>query len=492
MRSSARAIAWAGAHSCPTLLRLTLGAAESYTVSSTDEINFSYMSAPMPSSKPYVFTLLSVWLLGLCLAPVLAQKRGEQQPVRPSVPETPFSNVQRDSLLNGMQIVTLEAAEPRVRIDLVLRTGAMFDLAGKTGLAALTQETLLAVNPRLKEEMASLSGEIDWSIDSDLTSIRIAVPADNFETAVEIIGRLLVVEIIRPDAFKIAQEAQLKRIEERARTRQPAERADEAFLSALYGEHPYGHSVMGEAETVKAIKQGDVFDFMRRFYIANDVVAVVVGPITHDRVLRTFKFVFGGWVKGKLIPTTFRQPSRVTQLKLVKIEAPEAAQVELRGGLIGLKVSDQDYLIIELLARMLDARLKPITAAEGASRVEVHAPRRLLPGPFYFSATVAPERAEAFSRAATDAFAAFAANAVSAEELAAAKASLMSERARMTTGDQLRELESFGLPRNYPLNYGARLEAVTAADVHRVARQLFAANALTLVVLGPVGDRFKS
>ena len=65
-------------------------------------------------------------------------------------------------------------------------------------------------------------------------------------------------------------------------------------------------------------------------------------------------------------------------------------------------------------------------------------------------------------------------------------------RDQRPTGEQLQEVEFFSLPRNYPLTYGARVDAVTSADVTRVAKQLFAANALTLVVLGPIGDRFKS
>jgi zinc protease len=442
----------------------------------------------MPSFKLFVSALCCALLL--CLEPsAIAQKKNE--PAAPaSPPQTPFSNVRRDSLLNGMQIITLEKNDQRVRVDLAVRVGAMFDLTGKTGLAALTQSTLLAANPRLKEEIESLQGKIDWGIDWDLSWFRLEVPPENFETAIEIIGRLLVVENIRAEAFKNALDAQLAEI--KTRVPSPAERAEAAFLAALYGPHPYGHSILGEEATLVSIKQGDVLDFARRFYIANDVVAVSVGPIQHDRVLRTFKFVFGGWVKAALVPSTFRQPPRVTELKLVKVDVPDARRVELRGGLIGLKIADQDYPVVELMARIIDARLKREAAAMGAEQVAVRSPIRVLSSPFYFTASVAPERAEAFSRAATDAFASLANNPVTAEELAAAKASLRGERDQRSTGEQLREVEFFSLPRNYPLTYGARVDAVTSADVARVAKQLFAANALTLVVLGPIGDRFKS
>ena len=88
----------------------------------------------------------------------------------------------------------------------------MFDLAGKTGLAALTQETLLAVNPRLVEEIETLEGTVSWGVGYDETWYRLEVPPKNLETALEILGRLLVTETIRTDAFKRAREAQLEKI----------------------------------------------------------------------------------------------------------------------------------------------------------------------------------------------------------------------------------------------------------------------------------------
>jgi predicted Zn-dependent peptidase len=171
--------------------------------------------------------------------------------------------------------------------------------------------------------------------------------------------------------------------------------------------------------------------------------------------------------------------------------APEASKVELRGGVVGLKATDEDFIVGQVVARILEARLKRDAAAQQADRVVADAPSRRLAGPIFFSASLTPERAVAFSRAATDAFAALAANHVPAEELASAKAGLANERAAQSIGDQVREIELYQLPRTYPLNYRSRLEAVTAADVQRVVQRLLAANALTVVVLGPVAENLK-
>ncbi|MGH9839549.1 MAG: hypothetical protein ACREEM_12280, partial [Blastocatellia bacterium] len=193
----------------------------------------------MRSSK-FFMGLLSAALL-LCPPAVNAQKKDKNKPptvTLEATPVTPYSNVRRDNLLNSLQIITLDRAGDPVKCDIVVRAGAMFDLVGKTGLAALTQTSLLAANPRLKEELESLQARIDWGMNWDTTWFHIETPANNFDTVFEIVARLLVVENARPDAFKAAHQEQINRIKSRQLT--AAERADDAFLRAIYGDHPYG------------------------------------------------------------------------------------------------------------------------------------------------------------------------------------------------------------------------------------------------------------
>lgn len=404
-------------------------------------------------------------------------------------PQTPMSGVKRDALLNGLQVIVLDTPAPRVRCDLLIRAGSMFDLAGKAGLAAVTQETLLAVNPRLHEEIESLEGTISWGLGYDETWFRVDVPQKNFETAFEIISRLLVTENIRADAFKKAKEAQIEKARQIEQSLTPAVRADRALAEGLYGQHPYARSIDGTEATVSAIVQGDVLEFYKRVYIANDSSVIVTGPIGPDRVMRTFRVLFGSWVKGSIVPPTFRQPARTTDVKLQKINVADSPKVELRGGLIGVQVTDKDFLTTQVLARILQDRLKQSLGTDSAESIKAYALDRVLPGPVFFSASIPPDKAPQVSRAATDAFASFATNAPSEAELSSAKASLKGDKSAQTLADQLFEVERFGLPKNTPLTWPTRLDAVTSAEVQRVARRLLEANALTVVVLGPTTEK---
>ncbi len=424
---------------------------------------------------------------GLCKVSADAQKKDGKNSSQVSnlTPPTPYSEVRRDYLLNGMQIVTLpRMGDASVKIDLVIRAGAMFDLSGKTGQAKLTQESLLAVNPRLKEELESLQAKIDWGVNWDTTWFRIETPATSFESVLEIFARLLVIENIRPEAFKLAQQQLIEK--NRARRLSPTDQADESFLKALYGEHPYGHNIDGTESTVAGMNHGDVYDFTRRLYLANDVSAIVVGKMSHDRAMRAFKTFFGGWIKGQIAPTTFRPPRQVAQLNLIKVETPDAPNVEMRGGVVGVKHSDPDFLTTEVMSRILTARLKRDDESS-----EVIAPPRILPGPFYFTASAPADKAPLLSRRITEAFATLATTPVSAEELAAAKSTLAAEYAARPVEHFLREIEVYSFPRNYPEKIAPNIEKITTAEVQRVAKKLLNANALTVLVLGKVTESFK-
>jgi len=322
----------------------------------------------MRFSKLFTPLLCCVLLSGAL--PASAQKKEKTNPQASAAPETaqvtPYSDVRRDNLLNGLQLITLDRqGGSTVKCDLVIRGGAMFDLVGKTGLVALTQESLMVVNPQIKEELASLGAKMDWGVTWDTTWFHVETPANNFGATFEIIARLLVVENVRPEAFKKAQQAQLEELKAHKPT--ASERADEAFLNAIYGAHPYGHNIEGNEKTVAAITQGDVYDIFRKFYIANNASVVVVGNIAHERVMQVFKVLFGGWVKGEIVPATFRQPAQITKLKLVKVDLPDVANVELRGGLIGVKRGDADFLTTEVIARVLAGRLKRDAEAASAN-----------------------------------------------------------------------------------------------------------------------------
>ncbi|HEX4945597.1 MAG TPA: pitrilysin family protein [Blastocatellia bacterium] len=443
---------------------------------------------PIGFRKLLIVSLSLVLLSGLALA----QKDKEKKPklTAPAVPEpaprTPYSDVRRDSLLNGLQVIMLEQRDaPKVNCQLVIRGGAMFDVVGKAGLAQLTAESLLAVNPNLLQELESLDATLKWGVTLDTTWFQIEAPGGNLDQVLAIISRLLVVETVRKDAFEVAQKARLEKLQ--AMTLAPATKADEAFFATLYGDHPYGHNVAGTVASVGAVKYGDVLDFYKRVYLANNMFAVVRSHLRPERVMSLFRTFFGSWIKGVPPPPQFRPPFRTTEARVQKVEHPDLTNVEVRGGVIGVSHTDADFIATRLLALVLEPRLKKLEPS-----VTVQFAPRILAAPLYFSATVPADKAVAFSKQATDLFATLDKSEISEVELATAQTVLLKEAQERPIAEHLQEIATYKLPETYPLTYESRVKAVSTIDLQRVAKRLLEANALTVLVLGKVGDGAKS
>lgn len=450
----------------------------------------------MPSSKLFVklllvATLSFLLLSGLTVAQKDKDKGNKKQklaaPIAPEpVPRTPYSDVRREQLLNGLQIISLEnQTEAKVTCELVIRGGAMFDLVGKAGLADLTVESLLAVYPNLDSDLESLQAKLDWGVTLDSTWFRLEAPASNLQDAMSRVARLLVVDNIRQDAFKNAQQAQLGKFAALKMT--PAAQADEAFFTTLYGDHPYAHNVVGTAATIPTIRYGDVAEFYKRVYLGNNMFVLVQGNLKHERAMSLFRMYFGGWVKGVPAPPTFRPPQRTLEVRVQKVEQPDAPNVEIRGGVLGVSHTDADFIPTMLLARILENRIRQLDAQATA-----HFAPRMLAAPLFFSASVPTSNAVEYSRRATDIFASLNKAEFTEAELAAAQSSLLNEHRNRPVHEYLREIATFKLPETYPLTYETKVKAVATSDLQRVAKRLLEANALTLLVLGKVTENFKS
>jgi predicted Zn-dependent peptidase len=81
---------------------------------------------------------------------------------------------------------------------------------------------------------------------------------------------------------------------------------------------------------------------------------------------------------------------------------------------------------------------------------------------------------------------------ISEVELATAQAALLKEHAERPIPEYLEEIAAFKLSETYPLTYESKVKAVSTIDLQRVAKRLLEANALTVLVLGKVGEGTKS
>jgi predicted Zn-dependent peptidase len=78
----------------------------------------------------------------------------------------------------------------------------------------------------------------------------------------------------------------------------PRLNATDLVLQALFSGHPYGRSVYGRREAVRAAQVEDLLGFYRRYFVAGNCVLVVVGDFVTADMERMVREVFGSLPKS--------------------------------------------------------------------------------------------------------------------------------------------------------------------------------------------------
>ena len=469
-----------------------------------------------------IVALTVALLLGACAsasapAPAPEPEPQVQAPAQPAEPAVPapastappqladpkpltLPQVVERRLDNGLRILIVEHHElPIADFMLVVKSGSEEDPARREGLASLTAAMLdEGTRTRNALQIADQIGYLGISLTTasgwDASRVALHTPTAQLDSALALFA-----DVIRNPSFASKELERLRKDRLTAilqqRDRAPVI-ADLAFSSILYGEdHPYGRAQQGTEPSVKAITRAEVQRFYSQHYRPNNSVLVVVGDVdVNDIVLRANR-LFGSWQRGT-IPA-----SRVTQSRpagasttVYLIDKPGAPQSSFRIGSIGVARATPDYFPLMVMNTILGgsftSRLnnnlretKGYTYGAGSSF-----DMRQAEGPF-------TARAEIVAAKSDSALIEFMKElrsireAVPASELEKAKRYLqLGLPAEFeTTSDiafRLAPLAIYDLPLDYFNTYAQQIDAVTGADVQRVAQQHVRPDNIAVVIVG--------
>ena len=253
----------------------------------------------------------------------------------------------RTVLKNGMTLLVLERREiPLVQLQLMIRSGAAADPAGKGGTASLTA-ALLSRGTRNRsaqqfaEEVEFVGGSMSATATSDRSTIVGEFASRDLEVGLNLMSDMVENPAFREDEF--GKEQRLA-IADAGALLDDAERvADEAFRGWLFGKHPYGRPVLGSKRSLQAIARADISAFYQSNYLPNNAVLVVVGDVSASQVAQRVEKYFAAWKRGNVAEARLPEPIAIHGRKVLLIDKPDATQSQIRFGNLGPRRSDPDY-----------------------------------------------------------------------------------------------------------------------------------------------------
>src|SRR5271157_37404 len=444
---------------------------------------------------------LSVLVLAgtiLEMAPAYAQKQTPPE----GAPAKSFNLPANETytLPNGMKVTLVPyGIIPKAAVSIALDAGSLNEPRDRIGVSDLTGDlfkegTATLSSQQLAENAARMGSTLQVSIGSDQSEFSMDVLQEFAPDAVRLLG-----DVLQHPRFPESEVARLKNDMQRKialQLSEPQTIAEIRFRKLLYGDHPYG-TILATEDDAKKLTLQDVQEFYGANFGAQRSHIYVAGKFDVAAVKNAIAEAFGNWVKGpaKLENVPTPKPNHALDLT----DRPDAPQSTLVMGLAVPPPGNPDAIPLGVNnARLGGSFNSRITANIREQKGYTYSPYSEISRHYHTAywaqhadvttQFTGPSLKEIFGEIER-----LQKEPPSALELKGIQSYLsgvfvIQNSSRDALIGQLQYVDFQGLGDDYLKNYVPRVNAVTTADVQRMAGKYIKPEEMTIVV---VGDKAK-
>ena len=385
---------------------------------------------------------------------------------------------------------------PFTAVSMAFKGGASLDAPGERGAVNLMTATLEEGAGELDstayaEAMERLGAQFSFSPGDDAVTVDMRALTENRDQAAALLRQALVQP--RFDAEAVDRVRAQVQAAIRSEDTNPRALASKEMARQAWGDHPYATSINGTAESVAALTQTDLIEAKNRVLARDRVVIGAAGDITAEELGAMLDDILGGLPATGTVPLPENATLGLTGgVTVIDWDSPQTV-VSFAGP--GLPIDDPDYFAAFVANHILggggfSSRLmdeirekRGLTYGIGTSLATGIYGQTWQGGSAIANANVG--QALGLIRAEWDRLA----EGVTDQELADAKTYLTGEYPLRFDGNGkiaglLTGMQMIGFPIDYPNTRNAKVEAVTAGDVQRVAQRLLDSGNLRFVLVG--------
>ena len=428
-------------------------------------------------------------------------ERKNRAPVSKEVLRVKLPKPVEATLDNGLTVLVLEDPRfPVVNVSLQMAgAGPIFDPADKPGLANITAQMLregtkTRNSRQIAEEVDKLGATLGSSSTFGSTAATISASglSDNFD---QWFG--LMTDVLMNASFPADELGKLKMRQKTALIQQrttPNFLSQERFRRVVYGNHPA--AVFSTTPAVlDSLTPEMLAAWHRERYVPQNAILGIAGNVKAADVIAKLKTALAGWKRTDYKETLPANPTPATEGKIYLIDRPNSVQSTITMGNIAIDRRHPDYIPVVVMNSIVgggaSARLFLNLREEKGYTYGVYSGFTALkyPGPWSAGGDVRTEVTEGAMTEFMRELNRIRDEKVPADELEEQKRSIVANFALslesptdLLSYSITRKL--YGLPDDYWETYPAKIMAVTADDVQRVARQYVNPQTQQIVVVG--------
>ncbi len=410
-------------------------------------------------------------------------------------------------LKNGATLYLLEDHRlPLINFAGTVRTGSLYDPAGKSGTASMVG-TLLRTGGTAKRSWEQVDKDVDrlamsisTGVGSESGNASFDVLTENFEPALNLLFEMLREPAFDQEKIDIAKEKTKEGI--RRQNDNPIQIALREMRGILYGaDHPRGFSPT--FKTVDAVTREDLVAFHAKYYCPSNMILGVAGDFDRKKIVQQVEAAMGKW-PNKTVTLPEVPAFAVTKPRAVYVaDKANATQSTILVTKLMVKRGDPDEYPLEVMDFILGSGgfTSRITTAVRNDRGLAYAAGSALqignldPGPeLLYALSKGETTVEALDVMLKEADRMRTETVPDADIEKARKALLNGavfdyDSPEKVIGETL-TLSYYNLPQDTPEKRLKALETVSAADVQRVAAKHLDPETLQILVVG-ARDKFE-
>ena len=358
----------------------------------------------------------------------------------------------------------------------------------------LTEGTQSRSSVQIAEEIDRLGAGISAasSFGSPDTILSASGLRDNFDEWFSVF-----VDVLLNPSFPASE---LEKLKQRQRVHLREQRSSSGFLTserfnrAVYGDHPAGQ-VSASLESIDKLEREALTQWHRDRYAPGNAILGIAGDVRAKDLIAKLEKRLAGWKRAEVKQAWPRNPTPQTARKVFLVNRPNSVQTTLALGNIAIDRRSADYMAMVVMNHVIgggaSSRLFLNLREEKGYTYGVYSDFSALryPGPWRAGGSMRTEVTEAALEEFFNEFQRIREQKVSTEELDASKRAIVASFA-LSLEQPARMLgfavtsKQYGFPADYWDTYPARILAVSADDIQRVARKYLKPETLQLVAVG--------
>jgi len=405
---------------------------------------------------------------------------------------------------NGLRLVTVPMKNTKAVTVLVLvGTGSKYETKEINGISHFLEHmffkgtkkrpTALAVN----EILDRVGGEFNAFTDKEDTGYWAKVDGGHIDLALDWVSDVFLNSKLEEKEIEKEKGVIIEEINMYLDT--PMLYIEDLWEELLYGDQPAGWGIAGNKKAIAKIKREQFINYMRSHYLAKNVVIVIAGSVKENEKLKTkIEYYFKGIKTGE--SKSKKRTIEVQKKSEILIHYKKTDQTHLYFGVRGYDNFDSRKYALILLGTILGGNMSSrlwisIREREGlAYYIRTSSHNYTDSGYLVTKAGIDNNRVEKAVEIILKEYKKIVEEKVSEDELKKAKDCIkgrsilnMEEsnvQATFYGAQELIENKILTLEEKF-----AKIEAVTANDIQRVARDIFKPEKLNLALIGPFKDK---